>query len=159
MTYEVLKLPAGKVKKVEVDPRPEPEVFRRIAARKEGDVAALLDAAKFATERHLKAHAEMCFALALAEDPKNADALKGIGGEARFQEVRKGNLQLHPEALAALERYMAEDDVEKRKATAVAGTTHVQNARAPGDSLMRRVASATSSAKHTSPLYCLRSSE
>jgi len=119
MVWEVVRLPASRVKRVEVEPHPEVEVFRRLADRPAGDAQALLDVAAYAREHKLKAHARMCLALALVDDPENAEALKLLGGRPRWEAIRRGNLHLDPDLREALKTYVATDDVEERRRRAV----------------------------------------
>ena len=116
MTWEVIKLPASGVKKVDVEPHPEPEVMRRLQARAAGDVAAAKAVAAYAKEHKLKAHAEMAWALALADKADDAEALTGIGGAARWEAVKHGNVALDPALHEALARYVAEADPKARLA-------------------------------------------
>jgi len=119
MTWGVVRLAPDQVKRVDVDPPAEPEVFRRLQARATGDAAELRAIAAFATAHKLKHHAEMAWALLLAEAPTDAEALAAIGGAARFQTLRKGNPLLDAELLAALRRYAAEAaPAERRKIAA-----------------------------------------
>lgn len=109
----LVRVPAGKVKKVERRPHPAVEVFRRLAAaRTAPDLVAVGD---YAAEHKLKAHAKMCYALALAQDPEHAEALKKVGGRPKWEAVRKGNALLDPEIPALLDRYVAQDDPEARE--------------------------------------------
>ncbi len=119
MTYGVLRLAADQVKRLDVEPPPDPEVVRRHQARAAGDAAELRAIATFAAAHKLKHHAEMAWALLLAEAPTDAEALAAIGGAARFETLRKGNPLLDAELLAALRRYGAEAaPVERRKIAA-----------------------------------------
>ena len=119
MTWGVVRLAPDQVKRVDVEPPAEPEVFRRLQARAAGDAAELRAIAAFATAHKLKPHAEMAWALLLAEAPTDAEALAAIGGAARFQTLRKGNPLLDAELLAALRRYAAEAaPAERRKIAA-----------------------------------------
>lgn len=118
MTYEVVRLPADAVKKLEVEPRPEPEFFRRLAARKPGDTKALMDLGLYAKEQKLKPHAEMAFALAAVEAPADAAALAAVGGAARLATLKKGNPLLDADLLQALKAYAAETDVAARQKAA-----------------------------------------
>jgi predicted esterase len=119
MTYEVVRLPADAVKKVEVEPHPEPEFFRRLAARKPGDTKALLDLGAYAKEAKLKAHAEMAFALAAVEAPADPLALAAVGGAARLATLKKGNALLDADLLTALKAYAAEPDAAARQKAAL----------------------------------------
>lgn len=120
MVYEVVRLPAKKVKRVEIEPHPHVEVFRRLAARTEGDGQALLDIAAYAKAEKLKAHARMCLALAVAENPDDAGALARLGGASKWKSVRKGNVHLDPELREALKTYVATEDAEERTRQAAA---------------------------------------
>ena len=119
MTWEVIRLPADGVKKVEREPHPEPEFFRRLRARKAGDTQALVDLAAYAKEQKLKAHAEMALALALAEAPTDAAALAALGGAAKFTVLKKGNPLLDADLMKALQAYAAEPDAAARQKAAV----------------------------------------
>jgi len=110
----LIRLPLSKVKKVERAPHPEVEVFRRLKQAAGGDAVALAEIGQYAHLHKLKYHARMCFGLALAKDPDNAVALKGIGGRAKWQSLRKGNPWLDPEIEALLERYVHQDDAAER---------------------------------------------
>jgi len=119
MTYGVVRLAPEQVKRLDVEPPAEPEFFRRLQARAAGDTAELRAIAAFATGRKLKHHAEMAWALALAEAPADAEALAAIGGAARFEALRRGNPLLNAELLASLRRYVAEAaPAERRKLAA-----------------------------------------
>ena len=120
MVYEVVRLPASKVKRVEIAPHPEVEVFRRLAARTEGDLQALEDIAAYAKAEKLKAHARMCLALAVAEHPEDAQALALLGGTSKWAALKKGNVHLDPDLREALKAYVAAGDVEERRRQAVA---------------------------------------
>jgi dienelactone hydrolase len=111
----ILRLPRDKVKRLERAPHPEVEVFRRLAAP-DLDAAALTAIGSYAKENKLKAHARMCFALALAKDENHLEALKGLGGRAKWASVRKGNPLLDAELQGLLERYVALEAPEERVA-------------------------------------------
>lgn len=115
MRWEVIRLPMRRVKRVEIEPHPQVEIFRRLAAREEGDTAALLEIAVFAGEHKHKAHARMCWALALAEDPGNEVALKGLGGASKWKAIRRGNVHLDPDLREALRTYAATQDPKERE--------------------------------------------
>ncbi len=116
MTFGVMRLQPEQVRRIDLDPPAEPEVFRRLQARAAGDAAELRAIAGFATVRRLKRHAEMAWALLLAETPTDAEALAAIGGAARFGALRKGNPLLDAGLLAALRRYAEEAaPAERRK--------------------------------------------
>lgn len=119
MRWEVVRLPADAVKKVEIEPHPEPEFFRRLAERKPGDVPALKDLAVYAKEQKLKACAEMAWALVLTEAPDDAAALAALGGAARLAAVKRGNPLLDAELRAALTAYAAEPDAALRQRAAL----------------------------------------
>ena len=108
------RFPLSKVKKVEPAPHPEVEVFRRLKKAGADDATALVEIGEYARSEKLKGHARMCFALALCKDPEDKAALKGIGGRAKWQSVRKGNPRLDPEVQALLDRYIGIDDAEER---------------------------------------------
>jgi len=110
----LVRLPAGKVKKVERRPHPDVEVFRRLKAARKDDAAALVAIGEYAKENKRKAHARMCFALALAQDGDHKAALKGIGGRAKWDAVRKGNPALDPQLQTLIERYVQEEDTTER---------------------------------------------
>lgn len=119
MTYGVVRLAPEQVKRLDVEPPAEPEVLRRLQARAAGDTAELRAIAAFAMARKLKHHAEMVWALTLAEAPTDAEALAAIGGAARFESLRRGNPLLDAELLAAVRRYAAEAaPAERRKLAA-----------------------------------------
>jgi dienelactone hydrolase len=69
MTWEVIRLPADQVKKLEIEPHPEPEFYRRLQAAKPDDADALTALSTWAGERKLKAHAAMASALAAVAKP------------------------------------------------------------------------------------------
>lgn len=108
VTYEVVHLTPEQARKVDVEPRVEPEFFRRLRARKPGDAKELVTLATWAKDHKLKAHAEMALALALADTPASSEALAAIGGSARFEALRKGNPLLDAELLAMLRTDAAE---------------------------------------------------
>lgn len=112
----IIRLPAAKVKKVERRPHPQVEVFRRLKEAKPDDVAALVAVGEYAKKNKLKGHAKMCFALALAQDDKNAAAIKGVGGRGKWDAARKGNPSLDAELQGLIERYVQEDDPKARVA-------------------------------------------
>ncbi|MHC5009698.1 MAG: hypothetical protein ACYTG6_01975 [Planctomycetota bacterium] len=114
MVYEVIRLPASRVRRVEEAPHPRVEVFRRLAARTEGDTAALLAIGAYAADQKLRAHARMCYALAVAEDPGNEDAIKALGGRSKWEAVRRGNLHLDPAIREALQTYIGTEDPDAR---------------------------------------------
>jgi hypothetical protein len=118
MTYEVVRLAADQVKRLEVEPHAEPEFYRRLRARAAGEATALREAATWAKERKLKAHAEMAWALLLAERPDDAEALAAVGGASRWKEIRSGNPALDGEILAGLRRLVGESDPAARRAIA-----------------------------------------
>ncbi len=119
MTYGIVRLGPDQVKRLEIEPPAEPEVFRRLQARAAGDAVELRAIAAFATAHKLKHHAEMAWALRLAEAPTDAEALAAIGGGARFEALRKGNPLLDAELLATLRRYGSEAaPAERRKLAA-----------------------------------------
>ncbi len=96
MAYEVLRLPRSRVKRIEIEPHVPVEVFRRIE-RAAGDPDALVAIAAYAKENREKAHARICLGLALAADPEHADALKGIGGRAKWEAPEAGESSLRSE--------------------------------------------------------------
>ncbi|MDA1194522.1 MAG: dienelactone hydrolase family protein [Planctomycetota bacterium] len=104
----VLRLKMADVKRVEETPRPEVEIWRRLDVAKTAD--ELVAAGQYARENKLKGEATLAFALALAQDPAHAEAMKGIGGRTKWDSERKGNPLLDPELAALLERYVAEPD-------------------------------------------------
>ena len=108
----LIRLPADQVKRVEEQPHPEVEVWRRLMKAKTAD--ELVGAGIYAKEHKLKAQAKVCFALALAKDEENKEALKGLGGRGKWAAERKGNPLLDPELQALLERYVAEADAAER---------------------------------------------
>jgi len=116
MTYEAIRLTPDQVKKVELEPRPEPEFFRRLHERKAGDTKALLDLHAWAKEQKLKPHAEMAAALAAAEAPGDAAALTVLGGAAKLAALKKGNPLLDASLAKALADYTAQADPVKRLA-------------------------------------------
>jgi dienelactone hydrolase len=115
MVWGVIRLPARRVKRVEIEPHPAVEVFRRLAARAEGDTTALKEIAAYAKENKLKAHARMCLALALAEDAEDKEALAAIGGAAKLEAARAGNIHLDRDLRGKLAEYVETVDVEARK--------------------------------------------
>lgn len=115
MTYEVLRLPAAEVKRLDVDPRPEPEFFRRLAAKQGGDQVALRDLARWARDKKLKAHAEMAWLLLLAELPDDAEALAAVGGAARAQALTRGNPTLDGDLVGGLRKLVLERDPVARR--------------------------------------------
>ena len=115
MVYGVVRLAAKKVKRVEVEPHPRVEVFRRLGARSDGDLQALKEIAVYAKAEKLKAHARMCLALAVAEHPDDAGVLTLLGGASKWKALKKGNVHLDAALREALETYVATDDVEERK--------------------------------------------
>ena len=122
MTYEVVKLATADVKKLDVEPRIEPEFFRRLRARKAGETAELVALATWAKDHKLKPHAEMALALAFAETPTSTAAiaaLAAIGGAARFETLKKGNPLLDAGLLTLLRKYDAEASPAERKKLAV----------------------------------------
>ncbi len=110
----LVRYPADRVKRVDLVPRPEVEVYRRLDACADDDVDELLAIGAYAKEHKLKAEASMAFARALAADPSNLDAIKGIGGRAKWASVKKGNPRLDPALQDALKRYVAEADPAAR---------------------------------------------
>ena len=50
MTYEVVRLPADQVKRVDVEPHAEPEFYRRLRARTAGEAAPLRELARWAVD-------------------------------------------------------------------------------------------------------------
>ncbi len=108
----LIRLPMAKVKRVEREPHPEVEVWRRYAKAKTAeDLAAV---GQYAKDHKLKAAARMCFAMALAKDDTHKEAMKGLGGRGKWDAERKGNPLLDPELQAMLERYVAEGDAAER---------------------------------------------
>ena len=71
------------MKRVEVAPHPEVEVFLRLAVIGREDVDGLVALGDYAKANKLKRHARMCYALALAAQPEHVPALKGIGGRTK----------------------------------------------------------------------------
>lgn len=118
MTFEVVKLPPDQVKKLDVEPRIEPEFFRRLAALKPGDAVELVALATWARDHKLKAHVEMALALAVAESKAAPEALAALGGSARFDAMKKGNPLLDAALLADLRAYAAEAAPAARKTLA-----------------------------------------
>jgi len=108
----LVRVPLGKVKKVEERPHPEVEVWRRWKKAKTADEFAAVGT--YAKEHKLKAAAHMCFAQALALDEQHKDAIKGLGGRGRWGAIRKGNPLLDHDLQALLERYVGEDDPAAR---------------------------------------------
>ncbi|MFO0932698.1 MAG: hypothetical protein U1E39_08305 [Planctomycetota bacterium] len=115
MTYEVVRLPADQVKRLDVDPPAEVEFFRRLRARPPGDQTALKDVARFARDAKLKAHAEMAWLLFLAEVPDDAEALAAVGGAARAAELARGNPSLDGDLVGGLRKLVLEADPAARK--------------------------------------------
>jgi len=109
----LVRLPMSGVKRLEEEPRPEVEVWRRWKVAKTADELAAVGA--YAKEHKLKAAAHMCFGLALAQDDQHREAIKGIGGRGAWDSERKGNPWLDAELQALLERYAAEDDPAARR--------------------------------------------
>jgi dienelactone hydrolase len=109
----LVRLPLDRVKKVEAEPRPEVEVWRRWKRAKTADEFAAAGA--YAKEHKLKAQAHVCFAMALALDDAHREAIKGIGGRGKWDSARKGNPLLDAELQGMLERYVAEDDPVERR--------------------------------------------
>ncbi len=108
----LIRLPVGRVKKVEERPHPEVEVWRRWKKAKTADEFSAVGG--YAKSHKLKAAAHMCFAQALALDETHAEAIKGIGGRGKWDSARKGNPLLDKELQGMLERYVAEDDPAQR---------------------------------------------
>lgn len=90
MTFEVVKLPIDQVKKLDLEPRAEPEFFRRLAARKYADLAEATALATWAREHRLKAHAEMAIALATAEGLVPAEKAAEAGGKSHVEGLARG---------------------------------------------------------------------
>jgi len=101
----LLRLPMAKVKRVKEAPHPEVEVWRRQAKAKTAD--ELTAVGQYAKDHKLKAAARMCFALALAQDATHKEAIKGVGGRAKWDAERKGNPLLDP-ARVKLQRGLKE---------------------------------------------------
>ncbi|MDJ0975007.1 MAG: dienelactone hydrolase family protein [Planctomycetota bacterium] len=116
-TEHVFRFGPDEVKRVEERPRPEVEIWRKIAAAKQ-DPDALAAAGAYAKEHKLKKEAAVAYALALAADETHADALKGIGGKPKWAKVKRGNPALDPAVREKLEAYVAEADAEARGALA-----------------------------------------
>jgi len=115
MTYEVVRLPADQVKRVEVEPHPEPEFFRRLRGRTPGDQDELRATARWARDKKLKAHAEMAWLLLLAEVPDDAEALAAVGGAVRAAELARGNPDLDGDLVTGLRKLILEADPAQRK--------------------------------------------
>ncbi len=120
MTFEIVRLTPEQVKKVDVEPRIEPEYFRRLRARKSGDARELLALATWAKDHKLKAHAEMAIALAVAESPTSTEALAAVGGSTRFETLKKGNPLLDAELLASIRTYVGTAEKTERMRLAMA---------------------------------------
>ena len=110
----IIRLPLSRVKKLEAAPHPEVEVFRRLKTAGGNGVAALLEIGHYARAERLKAHARMCYALALAQDPEHKDALKSIGGRSKWLSERKGNPLLDAELRALIDRYIGIEEAQER---------------------------------------------
>ena len=108
----ILRLPMSGVKRVEEQPHPEVEVWRRWKKARTADEFAAAGA--YAKEHKLKAAAQLCYALALAQDDRHREAIKGIGGRGAWDGARKGNPWLDAELQGLLERYVGEDDPAAR---------------------------------------------
>lgn len=115
MTYEVVRLAADQVKRLEVEPPAEVEFFRRLRARPPGDQQVLKDVARFARDKKLKAHAEMAWLLFLAEVPDDAEALAAVGGAARAAELTRGNPSLDGDLVGGLRKLVLEADPAARR--------------------------------------------
>lgn len=115
MTYEVVRLPLDQVKRLDLEPRPEPEFWRRLAERPGGDQTALKELARWARDQKLKAHAEAAWLLFLAEVPDDAEALAAVGGSARAAELARGNLALDGDLVAGLRKLVLEDAPAARR--------------------------------------------
>ena len=115
MSYEVVRLPASQVKRLDVEPPAEVEFFRRLRGRTPGDQDALRDVARFAHEKKLRAHAEMAWLLLLAEVPDHAEALAAVGGASRAAELTRGNPHLDGDLVTGLRKLVAEADPAARR--------------------------------------------
>lgn len=113
----VFRFGPDEVKRVEERPRPEVEIWRRIAAAK-ADADQLAEAGTYAREHKLKKQAEVAFALALAADENHATALKGIGGKPKWARIRRGNPALDPAVHEKIVAYCAEAEPARRVALA-----------------------------------------
>ncbi len=111
----LVKLARSDVKRVELLPRPEVEVWRRMKACKAGEADAFVEVARYALEEKQKAAARVAFAYALKTQPDHAEALKGIGGKSKWQKARRGNVLLDDDLATRVAAYAAESDVAVRK--------------------------------------------
>ena len=111
----LVRFEKGDVKRVELTPRPEVEVWRRLAAVEPGDADGFVQVARYALEEKQKAAAQFAFAHALEAQADHAEALKGIGGKSKWQKVRGGNVLLDAELAARVAAYAGEDDVAVRR--------------------------------------------
>jgi pimeloyl-ACP methyl ester carboxylesterase len=109
---DLVRLPMSKVRKLEEEPHPEVEFFRRLAKAKTADELAA--DGDYAHEHKLRGRARMAYALALAKDDENRAAIKGIGGRTRWASERKGNPMLDADLQGLLARYATLDDVQER---------------------------------------------
>ena len=109
----VFRLPRTSIKKVEVAPRPHVEVFRRLAAA--SDAPGCFEAGTYAKSHKLKYHARLCFAHALTHDAAHKEALKAVGGPAKWNALRRGNPHFDKRLSPLLARYAASDDLATRK--------------------------------------------
>ena len=112
----VFSYPRAAVKKLEIAPHPQVEVFRRLAAAESAD--ACVQVGTYAKEHKLKHHARLCFGTALARDPDHAAARKAIGGPSKWKSLRRGNPSFDTRLPPVLARYAKEADPEKRKGIA-----------------------------------------
>jgi hypothetical protein len=123
MTWEVVRLPRDQVKKLEVEPHPEPEFYRRLHAAKPDDAAAFTALAEWAKAQKLKAHVEMATTLATAATQRKAVAAGSPPSpdappEVRYAELRgPEHVAANPLLAQALAEYIGADDA-KRKALA-----------------------------------------
>ena len=108
----VLRLPDAKIKRVEEAPHPEVEYFRRLKGAK--TAADLVAVGEYAKQHKLRARARMAFALALAQDENDMQAMKGIGGRNKWAAERKGNPMLDATLQDLLDQYATTDAPEGR---------------------------------------------
>ncbi len=111
----LVRLAAGDAKEVTIAGPPAVDFHRRLASLPPADTAGFVDLARFAESHDLDAEAALAWALALRNEPTHKDALKGIGGAAKWKALAAERIELNTAARDALDAYVNEADPAARR--------------------------------------------